>query len=82
MARPIFASLTYSPPSTGIKASSVPREAVGDDHLAAGAERVVAVLVGGVEMLERVLAAADVERVAVCKEGLTAKLFDEVRHHL
>ena len=53
-------------------------EAVGDDHLAAGGVGREAVLVGAVDVLERVLAAAHVERVAVREEGLAAQLLDHV----
>lgn len=35
-------------------------EAVGDQHMAPGHKRVKAVLIGGVEVVERVLAAADI----------------------
>ena len=59
-----------------------PFEAVGDYHLTAGAEGVIAVLVGGVEVFKRVLAAADIERVAVCEEGFSAKFLNDVRHNL
>ena len=54
-------------------------EAVGDDRLAAGAEGVVAVLVGDVQVVQRVLARADVERGAVGRERLAAQRLDEVR---
>ena len=54
-------------------------EAVGDDNLTARGIRGEAVLVGGVDVLERVFAATDVERVAVGEEGLAAQLFYDVR---
>ena len=54
-------------------------EAVGDDDLTARGVRGKAVLVGGVDVLERVFAAADIERVAVGEEGLTAQLLHDVR---
>lgn len=38
-----------------------------------------AVLVGGVNVLERVFAATDVERIAVGEEGLAAQLLHHVR---
>ena len=53
-------------------------ETVGDDDVAAGAERVEAVGVRGVEVVEGILAAAHVEGVAVGEEGLAAELADEV----
>ena len=53
-------------------------EAVGNDHLATGGVRGKAVLVRAVDVLERVLAAAYVERVAVREEGLAAQLLDHV----
>ena len=54
-------------------------EAVGDNHLAAGGVRSEAVLVGAVDVLERVFATAHVERVAVGEERLAAQLLDHVR---
>ena len=53
-------------------------EAVGDDDLAARGIRGKAVLVGGIDVLERVFAATDVERVAVGEEGLAAQLLHDV----
>ena len=40
---------------------------------------VKAVLIGGIDVLERVFAATDVERVAVGEEGLAAQLLDDIR---
>ena len=57
-------------------------QAVGYDDVAACAEGVVAVLVGGIEVLERVLPAPDVERVAVGQKRLAAELLDLVRDDL
>ena len=54
-------------------------EAVGDDDLAARGVRGKAVLVGGVDVLERIFAATDVERVAVGEEGLAAQLLHDIR---
>lgn len=54
-------------------------EAIGDDDLAARGIRGKAVLVGGVNVLERVFAATDVERIAVGEEGLAAQLLHHVR---
>ena len=54
-------------------------EAVGDDDLATRGIRGKAVLVGGVDVLERVFAATDIERVAVSEEGLAAQLLHHVR---
>ncbi len=53
-------------------------EAVGDDDLAARGIRGKAVLVGGIDVLERVFAAAHIERVAVGEEGLAAQLLHHV----
>ena len=53
-------------------------EAVGDDDLATRGIRGKAVLVGGVDVLERVFAATDIERVAVGEEGLAAQLLHDV----
>ena len=53
-------------------------EAVGDDDLAARGIRGEAVLVRAVDMLERVLAAAHVQRVAVGEEGHAAQLLNHV----
>ena len=54
-------------------------EAVGDDNLAARGIRGKAVLVGGVDVLERVFAATHIERVAVGEEGLAAQLLHDIR---
>ena len=54
-------------------------EAVGDNNLATRSVRGKAVLVSGVDVLERVFAATDVERVAVGEEGLAAQLLDDIR---
>ena len=54
-------------------------EAVGNDDLAARGVRGKAILIGGVDVLERVFAATDVERVAVGEEGLAAQLLHDVR---
>ena len=54
-------------------------EAVGDDNLATRGIRGKAVLVGGVDVLERVFAATDIERIAVGEEGLAAQLLHHVR---
>ena len=54
-------------------------EAVGDDDLATRSIRGKAVLVGGVDVLERVFAATDIERIAVGEEGLAAQLLHDVR---
>ena len=53
-------------------------DTVGDDGVAAGLERVEAVGVGAVQVVEAVLAPADVERVAVGDEGLAAELANDV----
>ncbi len=55
-------------------------ESVGDDDVAAGLQRREAVEIGRVHVVERVLAAADVERVAVGQEGQTAERADVVGH--
>ena len=54
-------------------------ETVGDDDLATRGIRGKAVLVGGVDVLERVFAATDIERVAVGEEGLAAQLLHDIR---
>ena len=54
-------------------------EAVGDDDLATRGIRGKAVLVGGVDVLERVFAATDIKRVAVGEEGLAAQLLHDIR---
>ena len=57
-------------------------DAVGNDAVYAGLERVEAVLIGAVEMVERILAPADVERVAVGEERLAAQLLDDIADRL
>ena len=54
-------------------------EAVGNDDLATRSIRGKAVLVGGIDVLERVFAATDIERIAVGEEGLAAQLLHDVR---
>ena len=54
-------------------------EAVGDDDLATRGIRGKAVLVGGIDVLERVFAATDIERVAVGEEGLATQLLHDIR---
>ena len=54
-------------------------ESVGDDDLATRGIRGKAVLIGGVDVLERVFAATDIERVAVGEEGLAAQLLHDIR---
>ena len=53
-------------------------EAVGDDNLATRGIRGKAILISGVDVLERVFAATDIERVAVGEEGLAAQLLHDV----
>ena len=55
-------------------------QAVGDDGLTAGDEGIVAVLIGQLQMIQRVLAPADVERGAVGHEGLAAQRANQIRH--
>ena len=54
-------------------------EAVGDDDLATRSIRGKAVLVGGINVLERVFAATHIERVAVGEEGLATQLLHDIR---
>ena len=54
-------------------------EAVGDDDLAARGIRGKTVLVGGIDVLERVFAATHIERIAVGEEGLAAQLLHDIR---
>ena len=51
---------------------------VADDHVAARGERAESVEVGGLEVLQRVLAVARIERVAVGQERLSAALLHEI----
>ena len=54
-------------------------EAVGDDDLATRGIRGKAVLIRGIDVLERVFAATHIERVAVGEEGLAAQLLHDIR---
>ena len=54
-------------------------EAVGDDDLAARGIRGKTVLVGGIDVLERVFAATHIERIAVGEEGLASQLLHDIR---
>ena len=53
-------------------------QAVADDHVAARGERAESVEVGGLEVFQRVLAVAGVQRVAVGQERLSAALLHEI----
>ena len=53
-------------------------QTVGDDDVTAGGERRKAVGIGGVHMLQRIFAAADVERVAVGEERQPAPRAHEI----
>ena len=55
-------------------------EAVSDDDLATRGIRGKTVLVGGIDVLERVFAATDIERVAIGEEGLAAQLLHDIRN--
>ena len=55
-----------------------PLEAVGDDDLAAGRERAETVCCRRVQVVERVFSLSDIQRVAVCEEGLATRLSHEV----
>ncbi len=55
-------------------------ESVGDDGLASQAQGIKSVLIGDVQMIQRVLARADIERGTVGHEGSSAELLDEVGH--
>ena len=54
-------------------------QTVRDDDMAAGGERRKAVKISRIQVVECVLASADVQRVAVGQERLAAALLDEVR---
>ena len=54
-------------------------EAVGNDNLATRGIRGKTVLVGGIDVLERVFAATHIERIAVGEEGLAAQLLHDIR---
>ena len=56
-------------------------DAVADDDVAARIVGVEAVLVGGLQMIEAVLAAADVQGVAVHEEGPPAQVADDIHQH-
>ena len=57
-------------------------EAVGDDHVAAGLKRAEAVGVGGVKVIQRIAAGADVEGVGVGEERLGAHFPERIHNHL
>ena len=56
-------------------------EAVGNDHMAARLQRGEAVEIGGIHMVKGVLAAADIECVAVGEEDPAAELTNVIRNH-
>lgn len=49
-------------------------QTVSDDYMAASGERIEAILIGSIHMLQRVLTAADIKSIAVRQEGLSAQL--------
>ena len=55
-------------------------QAVGDDHVTAGGHAVEAVQLGVGQVVEGVLAAAGVERVAIGQKGPAAQIPDEIGH--
>ena len=57
-------------------------QTIADDNLATRGHGPEAVKVGAVHMLQRVLAAAGIERVAIRQEGQAALLATEIRNHL
>ena len=57
-------------------------QTIADDNLATRGHGPEAVKVGAVHMLQRVLAAAGIERVAIRQEGQAALLLTEIRNHL
>ena len=57
-------------------------ETIADDDLTARRRRIEAVEIRAVHMLERVLAAAGIERVAVDEEGIASLFLDDVRDNL
>ena len=80
MARPMRFRFTYSPPATGTPMSSVPLRPSADDDRTADRQRREAVLPRAVEVLDGVLAAAGIHRVAVRQERLAAQLLDHIHH--
>ena len=56
-------------------------QAVGDDDVAAGGKGRKTVGVGRVDVVQRVLAPAHIQRVAVGQEGLAAQFLDHLGHH-
>ena len=56
-------------------------QAIGDDDMAAGGKRRETVGVGRVDVVQRVLAPADVQRVAVGQERLAAQFLDDLGDH-
>ena len=53
-------------------------ESVCDDDMAAGGEGVIPVHISGIEVVECVLASADIEGIAVGEEGLAAVLLHDI----
>ena len=53
---------------------------VGNDHMAAGGERGIAVFIGGFHVVQGVFAPAHVQGVAVGQKGLSAQAFHHVGH--
>ena len=57
-------------------------QAVCNDDMAAGREGVVAVLIGGVQVIQRILAAPHIERIAVRQKWAAAVALHQVHDHL
>ena len=56
-------------------------ESVCDQDVAAGGKWIVAVHIGRIQMIQRILAAAHIEGIAVCQEGLSAIFFNQVHEN-
>ena len=56
-------------------------QAVGDQHMAACGKRRESVLIGRIQMIQRILPSAHIQGIAVGKEGLSAQLLHRIHNH-
>ena len=58
-----------------------PLQAVGDQHMAACGKRRESVLIGRVQMIQRILPSAHIQGIAVGKEGLPAQFLHSIHYY-
>lgn len=56
-------------------------QTVGDDNMAAGGEGVIAVDISGIEMIQGIFSASDIQSIAVCQKSLSPIFLHDVHDH-